>query len=74
MVPWTAAGGKRTLELAIHHTDAERAYAYDTDLLLGSGIGELLAAANENPWTVVDMASDWSEVFPSSHETGRQSP
>jgi hypothetical protein len=64
MLQWTAASPYRTLALAVHHTDAEREYAYDTDPLLGSGTGQLLAAAAENHWTVVDMASDWSEIFP----------
>jgi haloacid dehalogenase-like hydrolase len=64
MLQWTAASPYRTLELAVHHTDAEREYAYDTDPILGSGTGALLAAAVEGHWTVVDMAADWSEVFP----------
>jgi hypothetical protein len=49
-----------------HHTDDEREYAYDSDPLLGSGTGQLLAAASERHWTVVDMAADWSSVFPST--------
>jgi hypothetical protein len=65
MLQWTAASPYRTLELAIHHTDAEREYAYDSDPLLGSGTAQLLAAALDNHWTVVDMAADWSTVFPS---------
>jgi hypothetical protein len=52
------------LALAVHHTDAEREYAYDSDPLLGSGTTQLLTAASENHWTVVDMAGDWSSVFP----------
>lgn len=65
MLQWTAASPYRTLELAIHHTDDEREYAYDSDPLLGSGTGQLLAAASEHHWTVVDMAADWLSVFPS---------
>jgi hypothetical protein len=65
MLQWTAASPYRTLELAIHHTDAEREYAYDSDPLLGSGTAQLLAAAVDNHWTVVDMAVDWSRIFPS---------
>jgi hypothetical protein len=66
MLQWTAASPHRTLELAIHHTDAEREYAYDSDPLLGSGTAQLLAAAVDNHWTVVDMAADWSVIFPSA--------
>jgi hypothetical protein len=65
MLQWTAASPYRTLELAIHHTDAEREFAYDSDPLLGSGTGQLLATAAERHWTVVDMAADWSTIFPS---------
>jgi haloacid dehalogenase-like hydrolase len=65
MLQWTAGSPYRTLELAIHHTDAEREYAYDSDPLLGSGTAQLLAAASNNQWTVVDMAADWSLIFPS---------
>ena len=64
MLQWTAASPYRTLELAVHHTDAEREYAYDNDPLLGSGTAQLLAAATDQQWTVVDMAADWSVVFP----------
>jgi hypothetical protein len=66
MLQWTAASPYRTLELAVHHTDSNREYAYDSDPLLGSGTGQLLQAAADNDWTVVDMAADWAEIFPSS--------
>jgi hypothetical protein len=64
MLLWTASSPYRTLELALHHTDSEREYAYDSDPLLGSGTEQLLAAASERHWTVIDMARDWSTVFP----------
>jgi hypothetical protein len=65
MLQWTSASPYRTLELAIHHTDAEREYAYDSDPLLGSGTGQLLAEAVQRGWTVVDMMTDWTTIFPS---------
>jgi hypothetical protein len=64
MLQWAAASPYRTLELAIHHTDATREYAYDSDPLLGSGTSQLLDAAATNDWIVVDMAADWLSVFP----------
>ena len=64
MLQWTAASPYRTLELVVHHTDAEREYAYDRDPILGSGTGQLLAAAAEDQWTVIDMAADWATVHP----------
>jgi hypothetical protein len=66
MLQWTSASHYRTLQLAVHHTDAEREYAYDTDPILGSGTAQLLAAAAEGDWTVVDMAVDWETIFPAS--------
>jgi hypothetical protein len=68
MLQWTAASPYRTLEIAVHHTDEDREYAYDSDPLLGSGTAQLLAAASGNHWTVVDMANDWVSVFPTSPE------
>jgi hypothetical protein len=64
MLQWTAASPRRTLELVVQHTDGEREYAYDRDPVLGSGTGQILAAAAEHDWTVIDMAADWSTVHP----------
>ena len=63
MLQWTAASPCRTLELVVHHTDGEREYAYDRDPIPGSGTGQILAAAAEHNWTVIDMAADWSTVY-----------
>ena len=62
MLQWTAASPHRTLQLVIEHTDGEREYAYDRDPVLGSGTGQLRAAAAEHAWTVIDMAADWATV------------
>jgi hypothetical protein len=64
MLQWTDGSPHRTLELVIHHTDAQREFAYDTDPLLGSGTEQVLAAAASGGWTVVDMAADWAEIHP----------
>ena len=37
MLQWTAGNRHRTLELVVHHTDADREFAYDTDPVLGAG-------------------------------------
>jgi hypothetical protein len=63
-VQWTASSPYRTLQLAVHHTDAQREYRYDSDPVLGSGTSQLLSAASDNGWTVVDMAADWESIFP----------
>ena len=64
MLQWTAASSDRTLQLVVNHTDQDREYAYTRDPVLGSGTDQILAAAAENKWTVIDMAADWSAVYP----------
>jgi hypothetical protein len=63
MLEWTAAGtGARFMGL-VHHTDAEREWAYDRK----SAIGRLDKALNEakaKNWIVVDMRNDWKRIFP----------
>ena len=66
MLQWTAASPHRTLQLVVHHTDGEREYAYDRDPILGSGTEQILAAAAEHNWTVIDMAADWASVHTAS--------
>ncbi len=62
MLQWTAAGTGKRLLLIVHHTDAEREWAYDRD----SHIGRLQKAWDEartRGWTVVDMKQDWKVVY-----------
>jgi hypothetical protein len=50
------------LGVIVHHTDAEREFAYDRK----SHIGKLDKALDEAPqrgWVVVDMKSDWKTIF-----------
>jgi phosphoglycolate phosphatase-like HAD superfamily hydrolase len=64
MLEWTTAGSGARLGLIVHHTDAEREYAYDRN----SRIGRLDRALDEAPkrgWVLVDMKMDWKSVFPS---------
>ena len=61
MLQWTAGGGPHFC-LYVHHTDAEREWAYDR----ASSVGRLdsgLDEAKVNGWTVVDMKTDWKRVF-----------
>jgi hypothetical protein len=51
------------LGLIVHHTDAEREYAYDRHSHFGR-LDLALDAAVMNRWTVVDMKADWNQVFP----------
>jgi len=62
MLEWTTSGSGARLGLIVHHTDAEREWAYDRD----SHIGTLARALDEAPargWIVVDIKRDWKVVF-----------
>jgi phosphoglycolate phosphatase-like HAD superfamily hydrolase len=63
MLQWTAAGNGATFCLYVHHTDAEREWAYDRDSHIGR-LDKGLEEAAKNGWTVVDMKNDWKVVFP----------
>jgi phosphoserine phosphatase len=63
MLQWTAAGDGPRFCLLVHHTDAEREFAYDR----ASHFGKLDAALDEatrRGWTVADIERDWARVFP----------
>ncbi len=63
MLQWTTLNSGPRFGLIVHHTDAEREWAYDRD----SPVGRLDKALNEAPsrgWTVVNMKTDWKVVFP----------
>jgi hypothetical protein len=63
MLQWTAAGdGPRFMGL-IHHTDAQREYAYNQLSSFGR-LDNALAEAKTRGWCVVDMKADWRRVFP----------
>jgi hypothetical protein len=62
MLQWTVAGRGPRFAGIVHHTDAEREYAYDRKSKIGK-LDKALDAAAAEGWTVVDMKSDWKEVF-----------
>jgi hypothetical protein len=50
----------------VHHTDADREWAYDRE----SAVGRLDAALDAAPaagWIVIDMAEDWQRIFLGEH-------
>jgi len=64
MLEWTTAGEGPRFGLLVHHTDGEREWAYDRE----SHIGRLDRGLDQGPshgWTILNMADDWKEVFPS---------
>jgi phosphoglycolate phosphatase-like HAD superfamily hydrolase len=63
MLQWTTAGADARLGVIIHHTDADREWAYDRD----SHVGHLDVALDEaatRGWTVVSMKDDWNAIYP----------
>ncbi len=63
MLQWVSGGAGARFALYVHHTDAEREWAYDRD----SSIGRLdrgLDEARAKGWAVVDMQKDWRQIFP----------
>lgn len=63
MLQWTAATNAPHFVLLVHHTDAEREYAYDRNADFGR-LDTALDEAMKKGWTVVDMKKDWKRVFP----------
>jgi hypothetical protein len=63
MLEYTMAGEGPRFAMLVHHTDAEREFAYDRD----SHIGKLERGLDEGPqrgWLIVDMAQDWNTIWP----------
>ncbi|HSO47159.1 MAG TPA: HAD family hydrolase [Rhizobiaceae bacterium] len=63
MLQWTTSGEGPRLGVIVHHTDAEREFAYDR----ASPVGRLdkgLDAAKAEGWQLIDMKNDWSAIFP----------
>jgi hypothetical protein len=63
MLQWTAAGKGARFMLIVHHTDAEREWAYDRKSKIGR-LDKALDEALTNGWTVVDMRQDWKVIYP----------
>jgi hypothetical protein len=62
MLEWTA-DNKTSLVLIVHHTDAEREYAYDRTSRVGK-LDKAWDEATARGWIVVDMKNDWKAIFP----------
>jgi phosphoglycolate phosphatase-like HAD superfamily hydrolase len=63
MLEWTTSGPGPRLGMIVHHTDAEREWAYDRT----SHIGQLARALDEAPkrgWILADMKQDWVVIYP----------
>lgn len=63
MLQWTAAGDGARFMLLVHHTDAEREWAYDKESHIGK-LDQAMTEAENKGWTVVDMQQDWKQIYP----------
>jgi phosphoglycolate phosphatase-like HAD superfamily hydrolase len=63
MLQYTDSNAYPSFQLYLHHTDADREWAYDRNSHIGrldKGLDEAMAKG----WTVIDMKNDWKTVFP----------
>ena len=65
MLQWTAAGPGARFALIVHHTDADREWAYDRTSHVGK-LDRALDEAKAKMWTVASMKDDWATIFPTS--------
>jgi phosphoglycolate phosphatase-like HAD superfamily hydrolase len=69
MLQWTAAGKGPRLMLLVHHTDAEREWAYDRDSDVGR-LDKALDEARAKGWAVASMKDDWKTIFANRNRFG----
>jgi phosphoglycolate phosphatase-like HAD superfamily hydrolase len=67
MLEYTTTGDGPSLGLILHHTDAEREWAYDRDSHVGR-LSRGLDDAEAQGWVLIDMAADWDVVFAAQDE------
>lgn len=63
MLQYTDSNEKPSFQLYLHHTDADREWAYDRDSHIGK-LDKGLDEANEKGWTVINMKNDWKVIYP----------
>ena len=62
MARWATAAKGPGFAMIVHHTDAEREYAYDRQSSFGK-LDKALDEAERRNWLLVDMKNDWKTVF-----------
>ena len=63
MLQWTAAGTRPNFCLYVHHTDADREWAYDRESHVGK-LDKGLDEAAAKGWTVAGIKEHWSTIYP----------
>lgn len=64
MLEWTQSNPLPHLEFIVHHDDAKREYAYDTQSHVGTFSSALMKEAEREHWHVISMKNDWNVIFP----------
>lgn len=62
MLDWTTSGSGPRFGLIVHHTDADREWAYDRSSHVGK-LDKGLSEAASKSWTVVSMKEDWKMIY-----------
>ena len=63
MLEWTTSGDGPRFAGIVHHTDAEREWAYDRDSKIGT-LAQALDQGKAQGWTIVDMKAEWKAIYP----------
>ena len=72
MLEFTTVNNPRpSFGLIVHHTDADREYAYDAHPTSTGKLVEALQDAPQRRWTIVDMKTDWKRVFAAAPNPSR---
>lgn len=62
MLEYATSGEGPALGIIVHHTDAEREFAYDREGHIGV-LSKGLDEAEKRGWLLVDMKNDWSRIW-----------
>ncbi|WP_298534145.1 HAD family hydrolase [uncultured Algibacter sp.] len=63
MLQYAASNNYKSFMLYVHHTDAEREWAYDRESHIGK-LDKGLDQALKDGWTVIDIKNDWKIIYP----------
>ena len=62
MLQYTSSGSGLRFGALVHHTDAQREWAYDRKSPFGR-LDKALDEANTKEWTLIDMKNDWKIIY-----------
>lgn len=74
MLEWSQSVKGSSLQLLVHHDDAQREYAYDRDSVVGTFSQQLMDEAHQRGWLIISMKNDWRAIFAWQCEPPAQTP